>query len=233
MRNFSKRLKQLREQSGFTQEQIAEKIGVTRQAVSRWEQGYTQPDMEMLVTLSEVLQVDAEALAFGKNAKQYKQFQNRYLVCLTAALLSAAAVFLATTLLGPVIKAWVNNHYMGNFVYFWAFQLLLPPIGWSSLGFGIAALVSLLYNTCLCKQWRMTAFVLGLIAITPSLLVIVDSALAIWIPGYSVHITFALYFKTISLPALKHLLYAFFPVVSGMLLFLGFNKKSEHSKQLA
>lgn len=230
MRNFSKRLKQLREQSGFTQEQLAEKIGVTRQAVSRWEQGITQPDMEMLVTLSGVLQADAEALVFGKNTKQYQQFQNRYLVCLTAALLSAAAVFLAITLLGPVIKVWVNNHYMGNFVYFWAFQLLLPPIGWFSLGFAIAALVSLLYNTCLCNQWRIAAFILGLIAITPSLLVIVDSALAIWIPGHSEHITFALYFKTIPFPALKHLLYAVLPVVSGMLLFLGINKSVDTKK---
>ena len=230
MRTFALRLKEMREQAGLTQEQLAEKIGVTRQAVSRWEQGITQPDMEMLVTLSDALQVDAETLAFGKNAKQYRQFQNRHLVGLVAALLSAAAVFLAITLLGPAIKAWVNNHYMGAFVYFWAFQLLLPPIGWSSLGFGIAALISLFYNTCLRNQWRMTAFILGLIAIAPSLLVIVDSALAIWIPGHSVHITFALYFKTIPLPALKHLLYAVLPVASGTLLFLGLNKSTDTKK---
>ena len=50
MEHFTVRLKSAREQAGFTQEQLAEKIGVTRQAVSRWEQGITQPDMDMLVT---------------------------------------------------------------------------------------------------------------------------------------------------------------------------------------
>lgn len=42
MQGFGKRLKQAREQAGFTQEQLAEDVGVTRQAISRWEQGISQ-----------------------------------------------------------------------------------------------------------------------------------------------------------------------------------------------
>ena len=41
-------LKNIREKHNLTQDQMAERIHVTRQAVSRWETGETQPDTEML-----------------------------------------------------------------------------------------------------------------------------------------------------------------------------------------
>ena len=45
-------LKNLREKNGLTQEQIAERVMVTRQAVSRWETGETQPNTDTLKLLS-------------------------------------------------------------------------------------------------------------------------------------------------------------------------------------
>ena len=45
-------LRNLREKNHLTQEQMAERIGVTRQAVSRWETGMTQPNPELLKVLS-------------------------------------------------------------------------------------------------------------------------------------------------------------------------------------
>ena len=45
-------LKSIREKNNLTQDQMAERIGVTRQAVSRWETGETQPNTEMLKILS-------------------------------------------------------------------------------------------------------------------------------------------------------------------------------------
>lgn len=66
MDNIGKRIKRLRTEQGITQEQLAERLHVTRQAVSNWEIGKTQPDIETLTTLAEVLGVTVEELIYGK-----------------------------------------------------------------------------------------------------------------------------------------------------------------------
>ena len=48
-------LKTLRKNKGFSQEQLATRLNVVRQTVSKWEQGLSVPDSEMLVKISEVL----------------------------------------------------------------------------------------------------------------------------------------------------------------------------------
>lgn len=55
-------LKNLREKHNFTQEQMAERVHTTRQAISRWETGETQPNTEMLKTLSKEFGVTINTL---------------------------------------------------------------------------------------------------------------------------------------------------------------------------
>lgn len=55
-------LKQLRETNGLTQDQMAERVMVTRQAVSRWETGETQPNTETLRILSKEFNVSINTL---------------------------------------------------------------------------------------------------------------------------------------------------------------------------
>ena len=55
-------LKNLREKNGLTQEQMAEKLFVTRQAVSRWETGETQPNTETLKLLSKEFNLSINTL---------------------------------------------------------------------------------------------------------------------------------------------------------------------------
>ena len=47
-------LKLYRKQSGMTQEQVAEKLGVSRQAVAKWESGESLPDIENIIALSDL-----------------------------------------------------------------------------------------------------------------------------------------------------------------------------------
>lgn len=55
-------LKNLREQNGLTQEQMAQRAMVTRQAVSRWETGETQPNTDTLKLLSREFDVSINTL---------------------------------------------------------------------------------------------------------------------------------------------------------------------------
>ncbi len=58
---YGERIKQGREKKGLTQEQLAESLGVSRQAVSKWEMDLSRPARGKLARLSEVLEVPEEA----------------------------------------------------------------------------------------------------------------------------------------------------------------------------
>ena len=59
---FSEKLIQLRRAKGMSQEELAERLGVSRQAVSRWEQGSSFPDLPNLQRLVAVFEVSADYL---------------------------------------------------------------------------------------------------------------------------------------------------------------------------
>ncbi|CKG37984.1 transcriptional regulator [Streptococcus pneumoniae] len=63
--NLGEQLKKLRESKGFSQEDVAKKIGVTRQAVYKWENDKSYPDIDNLILLSEMYNVTLDELIKG------------------------------------------------------------------------------------------------------------------------------------------------------------------------
>lgn len=59
-------ISETRKQKGMTQLELAEKMGVTDKAVSKWERGLSVPDSEMLISISEVLETPVSTL-LGEN----------------------------------------------------------------------------------------------------------------------------------------------------------------------
>ena len=59
---FSERLMILRKQAGLSQEQLADRLGVTRQSVSKWESGTALPELVKLISLSEIFGVSLDYL---------------------------------------------------------------------------------------------------------------------------------------------------------------------------
>ena len=66
-------LRAARKMSGFTQEEVANRVGLTRQAISGYESGRTQPDLEMLIKLAEVYQTDLTGILYGQSPEQKRQ----------------------------------------------------------------------------------------------------------------------------------------------------------------
>ena len=68
--NFVERLKQIRANQGLSQEQLAEKIGVSRQAITKWETNRGLPDVENMIILAEIFKVTLDELILQKKGEQ-------------------------------------------------------------------------------------------------------------------------------------------------------------------
>ena len=74
-------LQSLRKENGLTQEQLAERLGVSRRTVSRWETGTNLPDLDILVELSDLYTVSLRELLDGerKSEKMEKELEDTVL----------------------------------------------------------------------------------------------------------------------------------------------------------
>lgn len=63
--DFGEQIKNIRQQKNLTQEQFAEKLNVSRQAVSNWENNKNLPDIGMLILMSDVFQISLDQLIKG------------------------------------------------------------------------------------------------------------------------------------------------------------------------
>ena len=71
------RVREFRTAAGMTQQQLAEKLGVSAQAVSKWENNSASPDVYLLPQIAELLKTSVDAL-FGYKAAPVTEYENRY-----------------------------------------------------------------------------------------------------------------------------------------------------------
>lgn len=62
---IGKRLSELRKKHGFTQEQLADRLGTTRQAVSKWESEKSNPDLDYVIQMGKIFGVSMDYLLLG------------------------------------------------------------------------------------------------------------------------------------------------------------------------
>ncbi len=73
---FNEKLLELRKQKGWSQEELGNKLDVSRQTISKWELGTTTPELEKLVTLSEVFEVSIDELVDNPRIKEKEIKEN-------------------------------------------------------------------------------------------------------------------------------------------------------------
>lgn len=78
MRNmiFSERLKREREKKGWSQAELAEKIHVSRQSVSKWETGKNYPNIEVIIDLSDLFGITIDELLRSDEVLKEKVIQD-------------------------------------------------------------------------------------------------------------------------------------------------------------
>lgn len=63
--NIADRIQYLRKTKGLSQEELADKVGVSRQAVSKWESEQSTPDIEKIIIMSELFEVTTDYILKG------------------------------------------------------------------------------------------------------------------------------------------------------------------------
>jgi transcriptional regulator with XRE-family HTH domain len=72
MNNIAGNIKRLRKEKGLSQEQMAERLHVTRQTVSAWERGVAQPGLDTLEEIARALEAEPERLLYGGQSGRQK-----------------------------------------------------------------------------------------------------------------------------------------------------------------
>ena len=62
METFAKRLKELRDEKGLTQQEIGNLVNMSKMAVSHWEKGHSEPSIAQLICLSNYFEVTVDYL---------------------------------------------------------------------------------------------------------------------------------------------------------------------------
>ncbi|WP_295341982.1 helix-turn-helix domain-containing protein [uncultured Subdoligranulum sp.] len=135
--------RRLRQRAGLTQEELAERLHVTRQAVSAWETEKNHLDAETLVVLAEALGADVQELLYGPGVVQapFARYQRRYLVCTVL----SAAVVIAWLIMEVTLKPYLIRQAAQTFIPYpgMAYFLTVPPLGVLGLGCLFPSLISL------------------------------------------------------------------------------------------
>ena len=121
-------LKQCRKEKNLTQEQLAEKFGVSARTVSRWETGTNLPDLSILVELAEYYDVEMRELLDGERSqtmnKEAVHLMNHLLAKTAHTIMGIAA---AGTIADIIITIMALNFGLGGFFFFLPFLHVWPP----------------------------------------------------------------------------------------------------------
>ncbi len=138
MNLVSKNIKKLRQQKKFTQEDMAVKLFVTRQTISNWETGKSQPDIETLMKIAELFGVDITVLIYGiPNSDTNKKDKKHLLIAGVILLIFSVFLYFATQ-----FGVYMGRQFCMTPIYL--LQLLLYPIFWLILGWTVLQVLGVL-----------------------------------------------------------------------------------------
>lgn len=129
MRDIGKNIKEARIRRGLTQDELAERLHVSRQTVSNYETGRSRPDIDMLLSMAEQLEVDIQALLYGRPLEPEKRRERRFLLAESAALAGFGGMLFT-------LERWAHQ-FQGRFFIIAPRRLVLitaVPLFWLLLG---------------------------------------------------------------------------------------------------
>lgn len=135
MNRFSQNLRRARKAAGLTQQQLADWLHVTRQSISSWELGRTEPDFETAGRLAEIFGTSVSSLLGEDEKPPYPRFQKRFVLgfAVCAGLLLAVSG-LELGLFAYWRKLLLHDYSPALYAALW--KLFVPPLLWYASGLG-------------------------------------------------------------------------------------------------
>lgn len=219
MNAVSNNLKQLRAGANLTQDELAEKLSVTRQTVSSWETGRSEPDLASLQALAEALGVELTELIYGKKEPGYEHMQKRYIRCCVVLGILMLAGLLLRSALRPHLLELKSQYFEIRPYWIWVYSW--PPLMFAAAAAFLCSLLSLGLDLRIRKPWNWLALLLGLACLTPALVTAVQCAAWYFaFPGVgSLQMIFPFTFEHLTL------VQAVLPFLGGIGIFLGVNRR--------
>lgn len=177
MDRFTQNLRRARKAAGLTQQQLADRLHVTRQSVSSWELGRTEPDLQTLTELAEVFETDAGSLLGEAGRPAYPHLQKRFV---TGFAVCAGLLLMLFCLELGLFAYWrkLALHDYGVALYAALWKLSVPPLLWYASGVGAVCFFAM-WSPVRCGKRARSALFLGALALGLPVLVLMAQYLAV------------------------------------------------------
>lgn len=134
--NLSENLQNLRKAKGMSQEELAEKLDVSRQAVSKWETGETSPETEKIIMICDLFDCTMDDLIKGKvmteinvSKKAYDKFMNKFSKGMAfGVFMILVGVTLLLTIIGLAPKDSLDRYIIIGVVVLMFFVIITVPL---------------------------------------------------------------------------------------------------------
>lgn len=131
MRDIGKNIKEFRIKNHYSQEEMAEKLYVTRQTVSNYETGRSRPDVDTLIRIAEIYGVGVNQLIYGENEMTRKDFLHRVIrigICVLLILVMGVFLYWFNGYSRVITSETLNSTWRALFLY------ILRPLMSTAIG---------------------------------------------------------------------------------------------------
>ena len=175
MDRFTQNLRRARKAAGLTQQQLADRLHVTRQSVSSWELGRTEPDLQTLTELAEVFETDAGSLLGEAGRPAYPRLQKRFV---TGFAVCAGLLLMLFCLELGLFAYWRKLLLHDYSPALYAAQLSVPPLLWYASGLGAVCFFAM-WSPVRCGKQARLALLLAALALGLPVLALMAQYLAV------------------------------------------------------
>lgn len=179
MAEVGKHIRKIRKEKNLTQDELAERLHCTRQTISNYETGKSEPDIALLVELADVLEVEIGDLIYGPKKGKKDEAGRRQKVRAVAVLMTAGVLFVTIRMLLPSAQEFGYHYFALGPVYL--LQYVLYPIALALFGWGIAEAGRIFAGICIWegRQQRILRMI-RICYVVSAVILAVFAVLALW-----------------------------------------------------